>query len=198
MNQTRWAELEASIPGLVVESAGGSVPFQSEGTLHSMPYYFRYRGGGASLRLSPVGHDDTHMDTVLYSASLSYGDWLSGSLNPDEFSDLMRQCVVSLSIAPISWKFRGLRVNFKTDSRGNLAFEPTEETRFYQGWGYTAEQGYAALHDYLDSFDLTDEQLEELKAMECIERQPLNEDDRVFPTVPPVFSVTHVPVKRKF
>lgn len=81
------------IPGLDVETAGGACPFQAEGTWNGHPFYFRYRGGFAALR---VGGQDVIIDPR-WVASMDYGDPMAGFLDMAEFTYLM--CVLAEQIA---------------------------------------------------------------------------------------------------
>lgn len=65
--------------GLIVTRAGGIVPFQAEGFIYDMPFYFRCRSGSVSLR---VGSND---------GKPPYGGrgWYSSFLELDDENDFM-------------------------------------------------------------------------------------------------------------
>lgn len=115
MNATdpgRWRDLSARIPGLIVESAGGVCPFQSEGTLHGLPYYFRYRSGYAGLSLMEPATDGDEVDLLcpLYAAGTEFGEPLDGYLDRDQFVSLMLLLVPQLEPAAFLWEFEGVEV----------------------------------------------------------------------------------------
>lgn len=73
--------LYAHVPGLLIDYAGGAVPFQAYGTWEGHDFYFRYRHGHASLS---VGGNDA-VKAPRWSAAANYGDPMSGFLDMDEF-----------------------------------------------------------------------------------------------------------------
>src|SRR5690606_12004433 len=48
---SKYGYISAAIPGMVVHSAGGAVPFEAEGTLVGHEFYLRVRSGYATLTL---------------------------------------------------------------------------------------------------------------------------------------------------
>lgn len=60
-----FAALSAVVPGLVVTSAGGIVPFQAEGTIQGHPFYYRERHGWAELRIGGEHANGSTDDHVL-------------------------------------------------------------------------------------------------------------------------------------
>lgn len=122
-----FRDLSAKIPGLLVESAGGVCPFQSEGTLQGMPYYFRYRSGYVSLTtMEPLSDDVDEVDTLcpLYVAGTEFGEPLDGYLNRQQFVDLMLALVPQLEPAAFLWEFEGVEV--KVEDLANPAPEDWE------------------------------------------------------------------------
>lgn len=116
-----FRDLSERIPGLLVHSAGGMLPFQSEGTLHGFPYYFRYRHGYAQLRVMDpnVNEDEATLFEHLYSAGMDYGDEYGGILDRDEFCTLMITLVPQLERGAFLWEFVGIKVNVE-----DIANEP--------------------------------------------------------------------------
>lgn len=183
-----WRDLSARIPGLLVTSAGGACPFQSEGTLHGLAYYFRYRHGQATLAVGgdPIG-------APLYSAALTYGDDYDGILDRSQFSDLMARLVPALTRARFQWQFTGFEVEITERPDGTLTFSTTDTAQTYWAWGRTPAEAHARLHE--PSAALTERnprwtlgiQREAARARR-IDPTPVNTDDRTYPDPEPVFT----------
>jgi hypothetical protein len=201
-----WRALSELIPGLIVTSAGGVCPFQSQGTLHGLPYYFKYRHEFASLQVGQAGKDP--FSDYLYHAGFEYGDE-GHSIDGLEFGQLMLRLVPALERAPFLWQFQGVSVDIEDaanpseprDEIGNpppktnpmdLRVSATEHPEVYHGWGITAAEGYAHLHEpseWLVEKGWSEEFQAEMRRAEAIDPTPLNDDDRVFPDPEPVFEV---------
>ena len=100
MLQANMRPLILAIPGLLVDTAGGAFPFQAEGTLHGMPFYFRYRSGHATLKLSTPDQDEVSFFAPLYLAGQSFGEDMDGSLTFPQFRALFADLVGQLARAP--------------------------------------------------------------------------------------------------
>lgn len=213
-----FRDLSARIPGLLVHSAGEMMPFQSDGTLCGLPYYFRFRSGHASLRLS---HPDTNGSSFehLYSAGMGYGDEYAGALTRAEFCDLMVALVPQLERAPFLWEFAGVKVRIEDianpgagirhtgrPERGQrparvdpaarkppvLQFTATDVVEVYRAWGRTPAEARARLHEpstYLVEHGWSVEDQSECDRLKAIDSTPLNADLRVYPSSEPVFTV---------
>lgn len=170
-----FRDLSARISGLLVESAGGVLPFQSEGTLHGLPYYFRYRGGYASLTVmaAPAAGEEADLLCPLYAAGTDYGDDYAGSLSREEFYSLMLTLVPQLTEAAFLWEFQGVKVtiedlsNPKPESLDvlverrhqpvsgsapernppDLRFTATDAPEVYRARGVTPADAYARLRE---------------------------------------------------
>lgn len=191
----RWRDLSARVPGLLVTSAGGACPFQSEGTLHGYPYYFRYRSGWVSLELRHPQTEE-HSSEHLYSAGMEYGDDLAGWLDRDEFITLLTTLVPQLQRAPYLWEFAGVAVeveNVAADGEPvNLRFTHTDTPETYRAWGHTPQAAYERLHEpspWLVEHGWSIEAQAEHNRLKAIDPTPLNADTRDFPTLEPVFEV---------
>lgn len=179
----RWAALSVAIPGLLVESAGGACPYQSEGTIKGYPYYFRYRNGSASLKIGMPGTKPYGWDTVLWDASKNHGDDYDGFLEPEEFANLMIELVPHLSRSPRTWQFTANKIKFddnsqpytdgERESRG-CVHDTIEEAaeRILEG----ARSGNYGLPDYSHLLDL--------------EPVPGQVEERVWPDPEPLFETT--------
>ena len=186
-----WSELERRVPGLSVSQAGGSVPFQSEGTLCGYSYYFRYRGGGVSLAVGATDSTPTVWSGALWSATTSYGDEWGGSLSQVEFEALMVELVPQLTRAPFLWQFSGRKVKLEDTALG-VTMTRTYHEEIYRSLAHTADEAYERLHSLdpvLESHGWTPKRQKAYFALREIHPVPLNEDTRVFPHPEPTFSV---------
>lgn len=102
----RHQVLLQEFPNLTITSAGGAIPFQAEGVFEGYPFYFRYRGGRASLSvLQKDGEEAGDLLRPLYDAFADYGHPLSGTLDDAEFHTLFSQLAQELTVAGIVWEF---------------------------------------------------------------------------------------------
>lgn len=183
-NPADWDFLSEVIPGLVITSAGGILPYQAEGTLHGLPFYFRCRHEQASIRLVAVGENAVSGST-LYTASTP----APHMINDEQFIELLIHLVSSLKPAEFRWEFMGRKVT--VDKNLEIALSDDEEEISY-GWGFTPEEGFLATREHSEyllehgfSHDLQD-QIWEAKKLNPV---PVNSDNRNWPNPEPVFEV---------
>jgi hypothetical protein len=174
-----YLPLTDRVPGLEITSAGGACPFQAEGTLLGMPFYFRYRSAHATLR---VGED--LFDKSLYSAGMEFGDDdLQGWLEEDEFMSLMVTLIGDLERAPIAWEFPGVEPNeFPPPAR------PAGSPTTHRAWGHTADEAWERLNTpnpYLLARGWTEERARAQIAAMGLVNAALTVDDREFPLPEP-------------
>lgn len=149
------------IPGLVLESAGGSSPYQSDGTWNEWSFYFRYRHGWASL---VVGKDfgGEGEDSVLnliqnpyWSAGVEYPSEDDGDLTVEQFTNLFCELWKILESLPFKYEFRQL----------------TQAEKDISAWvsGWDAKQAWSTIKDFSfykdNKYELT----------------PVTEDCRIYP-----------------
>lgn len=159
--------LQAAAPDVILEWAGGAVPFQGFGTWLGYPFYFRYRGGWASLDIGMPGGDP--LDPTLWSAGVDYGENLSGWLDFSEFVLLLAYLSQRLEKASFPFQFRVI-------SREPDAGDNTEVGDTITLWGTTAHEAYESLaRTRWRSWE--------------VEGTPVNRDVRVFPGTAPAFVV---------
>ena len=84
--------------GVTLDEAGGMCPFQALGQIHGHPFYFRYRWGSATLDIGLPGGDP--IGRPIYSAGLSYGTSLDGSLSDGEFEALFARLAATFTPDP--------------------------------------------------------------------------------------------------
>lgn len=171
------AGLEHQFPGLVLEMAGGACPFQAEGTLHGVPFYFRFRHNWAELRIQ--GAD---WFKPLYSASTEFGHYEDqGVLTGAEFAELMARLIRELRRSSIMWEFAGVQ---PTDAGAVKAGDPTT----FGAWGDTPEEAWASMHEpsaYLRGKGVDDATQAQWLAARKMSPQTSTVDDRVFPDPDP-------------
>ena len=213
-----FRDLSAKIPGLIVTSAGGACPFQSDGTLFGFPFYFRYRHGFAELEIRAPDTNALSSEH-LYRAGIGYGDEYGGVLGRSEFCDLMIQLVPALERAPYLWEFQGVKIKIEDVANPDplreweedildpeaaetrvprepqpmdLRCTATGEPEVYRTWGATPAEAYARLHQpsqYLVSEGWSADMQAEQNRLKAIDPTPLNTDTRAFPVPEPVFEV---------
>lgn len=88
---------------VALETYGGAVPFQAEGTWCGYPFYFRYRHGYATLSIA-VGEDDP-VELPAWRSGLVFGGEYDGSLTFEEFCLLLCLLSTRLSRAPYPFRF---------------------------------------------------------------------------------------------
>lgn len=182
-NPEDWAALSDLIPGLIVSSAGGVVPFQSEGLLHGHPYYLRSRHGKASLKVG--SKDGNAFKDFLYMATIDY----EAFVGPERLADMMLKLVPLLEPAHFLWEFEAKKLEFENHEWTGRALD---ETEIKHAWGFTAEEAYAKTQQpviFMSEHGISEEkQLAMIKARQ-INPVPLNQDTRVFPSPAPEFTV---------
>lgn len=181
----RYTELFKRIPSLQLHSAGGMLPFQAEGTIDGLPFYFRYRSDYMSLTVAASERDE-FWSKPLYQAGQEYGDGdgYGGVLSHEEFMEQFPKMVKMLKKAPLLWEFKGRYLQDNEEFNHTAGKEVTRHA-----WGYTAEEAYACLHS-MEYFE--DESLHETmrKVAENQNLSPISStvDDRVFPDPEPDFA----------
>ena len=182
--QADTRDLHARVPGLTVGQAGGLLPFQSEGTWHGHPYYFRYRGGTASLR---VGGPDV-VSSPLWNATVLYGHAQAGCLDMDEFTYLF--CVLGRKLQQAEYRYTfDLREGFHPDP--DL---PPASALLGINIGQWARSGKEATERLTEWLAALAEQFPDTPAGFTIDDVILTgEDTRAFPDPAPDFAVLSVP-----
>lgn len=179
-----WEFLAELIPGLVVTSAGGSFPYQAQGTLQGFPFYFRARGEWATLHLSAPGFDPVGFELLYYA-----GTAVPFGFGAQDFCEAMLRLVPALEKSPFRWEFSG----YKLDIPGKKSWEAvrTDQKEINVGWGHTPEEGWAKtqeISEYLLEHGCTEEMQRKHLELRGVSKTPLNQDNRVFPEVDPIFS----------
>lgn len=92
-------KLLTAIPSMEVEHYGGAIPFQSEGKIGDAYYYFRFRGGSASLSLAP----DTKLENLYAKSRQQLGGKYDGVLTLNQFMDYF--VLLYNSLVPVQENF---------------------------------------------------------------------------------------------
>ncbi|MGV8847693.1 hypothetical protein [Tessaracoccus sp.] len=184
--QLRMRPLTRAIPGLTLDTAGGACPFQAEGTLHGLPFYFRYRSAHATLSLCAPDAEEFDYFAPLYLAGMDFGEEYDGFLSDEQFQGLFADLVRQLVRAPRLWEFTGAQV-------GDLAGCPTGTPRTYGAWGHTPQEAYATLTAkpgmWVESLGEWDDHVTAM----ALDPATITVDDRVWPDPEPAFTVNMQP-----
>lgn len=179
-----WSFLSRLIPGLVITSAGGILPFQAEGTLHGLPFYFRCRHEVATLRLVSE-NENAVSDNPLYIASVP-SEQIIDTMG---FTKHMISLVKKLERCQFRWEFMGQKVT--VDKNLDIVLSDDEEEISY-GWGHTPAEGFEETKEYSEyllehgfSHELQD-RIWEAKKLNPV---PVNSDNRNWPDPEPVFEI---------
>lgn len=199
IDPTQMSWLTDLIPGIVVTSAGGFVPFQAEGLLHGLPFYYRERTGLASLSVGGPGAPHAYGPNPLWRAQEDVEElrggraWLDSLINlvqtlrPLEFryefahrevtwSDRKPKNIDTVTFTPGN---DNAPMTFKA-ARGStpaLAYERAatfEESAYLSGHGWSVDV-QRRLHD---------------AQVATMSSEPSAPDDRVWPDIHPTFAVT--------
>lgn len=187
-----WKELQQLIPGIVITSAGGIIPFQAEGTLHGYPFYYRDRHGSATLYVGEADGETPYLPSyALWSAHVDTPEFAGG----ENFIKNLYHLVPALEHGKFLYKFAARKPTWEEGTgvwRYTLSDEKIDEV---VGWGSTPEEAYESAAQpsaYLAEKDFTPEAQNELWVAQDVERTPLNEDLRVYPNPEPVFRVNAI------
>lgn len=179
-----WAHLSEKIPGLIVTSAGGWVPFQSQGFLHGLPYYLRCRHDVASLEVGQA--DGSAFRDILFYADIDYTE----SAGIENFEDMMIKLVPLLKKAPFRYEFE-CRVP-EYDENHKYTGNTTDKYDVTYGWGNSPEEAYESVTKpnwFLKERGVSDEDQLYRISLQKINPNPINEDNRVWPDPLPEFVV---------
>lgn len=186
-----WSELAKLIPGIIITSAGGIVPFQAEGTLHGYPFYYRDRHGVAELRIGAVGSTDHILPSgALYNASVETPEF-EGDKN---FVKNLYSLVPKLEKGPFLYRFVGRKPKFKNDGAWSYTID-SADTEEALGWGHTPEEAYvnsSMPSSYLEEKGFALEAQRKFWIDRDVDPRPTNADERVYPSPEPDFRVNPI------
>jgi len=189
----KWEWMQEFIPEIIVSSAGGLSPFQAEGFIEDFFFYYRERGGVASLRLSDSIDKSYGYNSSLYSASLEVEEFRSGSGWIETFFNLYERLEKTKNL----YDFESNEVKFNGDGKPYLTGEKSTTAE----WGYTSDEAYNEIIKHQDSEKTikiwTDyrkfsrENYLEYIRLRDVQNKVLNIEynDKNYPEVEPVFKV---------
>jgi len=185
----RMGFLDAVIPGLKVHSLGGLAPFQADGIWGPYEWYYRERGGGASLRLAPIGTFPAAADG-LYGAHQSADEFAGSTGWVSRFLELWEQ----LSVAKFLYEFSAREIFVEKDEDSGLfSLRDSGKLISQYGWGHSPEEAWLETQGFIQYFEeklgWSRELQREWRERMGISRTPSNADERVFPTSAPDFRV---------
>lgn len=150
-----FAWLKEFIPEIIIYSAGGFCPFQVEGYLGEFNFYYRERGGFASLTLAMSKDDCYSAADNLYRSSIEVKEFREGT---GWFSTLMN-LIEKLERNSYLYQFQTDEIDYgpnnnpdeikkKLDKNGEVVHGTAP------AWGFTAEEAFekAAKLEYLYDF----------------------------------------------
>lgn len=188
-----WKDLRQFIPSLVIASAGGIVPFQAEGLLFGLNFYYRERHGWASLSLAHT-QEECYGPNVLYSAGEEVEEFRGGL----GWLDSLFNLIPHLEEVEFLYSFPHDELIFEKD-HGEGEVHPHPEGGM-KSWvsvrGKTQEEAWAKAtrferHPYFDGLGWSEDfqrRIHEAK-MATLRNEPREVDERIFPETPPVFEV---------
>lgn len=190
-----WAWLGEMVPGLVLSSAGGVLPFQAEGLYHGHPWYYKERYGQASLRVAQLNAENAYLPgELLFSAHEEVEEFRAG---PGWISTILN-LFENLEKSPFRYDFESYDVEFRRQSEeeklakrkmtvDDLIATDTLTERFgVCGWGHTPEEAYEYTKEisaYLLENGFSEEVQKKMWEMKRINPIPTNKDERDFSTV---------------
>lgn len=199
VDPARMAWLAELVPGTVITSAGGFVPFQVEGLLHGLPFYYRERTGTASLSVGQPGAPHAYGPNPLWRAQEDVEELRGGPTWLDSFVNL----VENLRPVEFWYEFPHREVTWsdrKPKDINTVTFTPGDDgspMTFKAARGSTPAVAYERAATFEESAYLSmrgwsvDVQRRIHAAqVATMSRQPSAPDDRVWPDVHPTFAVT--------
>lgn len=141
--------LKEFIPGIVIYSAGGILPFQAEGYLDGFNFYYRERGGVASLKLANSKEDCYDLASALYTAEIEVEEFREGF---GWFSTLMN-LIEKLEKPPYRYEFQKNAIDYGAD--GNTPTRKLDENgevihSSFPGWGFTVEEAFTSASNAIE------------------------------------------------
>jgi hypothetical protein len=186
-----WNWLQEMIPGVVITSAGGIMPFQVEGYLNDHPFYYKERDGDARLNVGAVDGPAPYLGDCIYTSKTDVEEFRRG---PGWISTFMN-LIEALARSHFLYEFEGKKVIMpNNESDKNLDNITVAEgiTEIYKTWGHSPEEALAYHYTsgkgvLVDHYGWQLEYYDKMIELEDINPIPLNKDERVIPE--PVFEV---------
>jgi hypothetical protein len=151
LDQRNRDRFTALAPDATLTSYGGAIPFQAEGTWGPHAFYFRYRGGTATLRVGTSA--DSIVSDPLWQASTSYGDSMNGFLLFTEFLDLFATLSQQLERSPFLYWFSPSNPDSGLPKVFTRALDVTEAVAWLNAHILNAELNSTDYRDVPDTLD---------------------------------------------
>lgn len=193
-NPDFWAVLKDKVSDFRIYASGGVFPFQAFGSLAGFPFYYRERGGVATLKVSDFSGESQNygfnFDNLLYNSWKEVEEFRDCD---EYFVETFLELVEKLEKAPFKYEFSAKHIAFKdetTDINAEGAFWASDNKVVLCAWGVTPEEAYESTKQvslYLLDHRWSEEVQTRMWKMREIDSEPLNEDNRVFPDPEPDF-----------
>lgn len=189
-----YRDLQSYVPSLVVASAGGMCPFQAEGLLFNLNFYYRERHGYASLTLAPTQSDCYDVSASLYTAGMEVEEFRDGSF----WVETLFTLIPKLERSKFRYSFPHKRVKFTDEHDVWSAYIDLEDdfSTHRSGWGMTPEEGWEAatkfeVDSYLEEhgWSPAQQRFHHDLILATMLPEPLEVDDREWPEPEPKFEV---------
>lgn len=184
------------IPTLIVSSAGGLCPFQAEGYMFDLAFYYRERHGWAELRLAHTHNECYGGGEALYAASTEVPEFRDSRTG--EWLQTLLHLVPQLERSPFLYQFPCKKV--VQEQEGGV-WRPDHDdpyTSIISSWGDTLEEAWNEMHTFHESWGMSSagmsraeqESLHEAR-LATVLPEPVETDNRIFPDPEPVFEILH-------
>ena len=186
---TDWDWLKQFVPTLIIKSAGGLCPFQAEGYIFNLPFYYRERHGWASLELGEEEALNGYSGDSLFSSGIEVEEFRSG---PGWISTLLT-LIEKLEKSDFLYYFSGNEVKWEDPNDVNTAYIVGDYKLGYPGRGANPEEAYRnsiGIWEFLVERGWKPEDVQKLVDLQDIKPVPKNEDRRIFPNPIPEFKVS--------
>jgi hypothetical protein len=186
--------LQELIPSLVVTSAGGICPFQAEGMLFGLSFYYRERGGWASLRLGQKAEDCYLTAESLFDAGEEVDEFRSGAVWLDTLINLIPKLEKTVFLYSFPYLTFPLG-DFEDLLTVEPGTDPTQISHYYVR-AESAAEAFRIASTFEEDAWLTEKGCTSEMQRKWFEARvatmsqiPLKSDERVWPDPLPVFEV---------
>lgn len=188
LSQYAWAQ--EYIPGLIVSSAGGLMPFQAEGLINGYPFYYRNEQNYADIRIGAEGSGNYILqEEALWGASIEFKN-----VEPAHFIETLTLLLPKLERTLFWYEFEAYKTVFE-DAKGKWAWSIDRSAKEWLGArASNVEDAYAQLmepSEYLIEHGFTAQEQRKRTIASNPGSVPRKQDTRVWPDPMPVFHSTY-------
>lgn len=148
-----WAWVQEFVPELIIYSAGGQMPFQAEGFIQGLPFYFRTEDGYASLRVSDSKSTLFPPVDALYS---SHMDIDNKGLTGSEWVSYLFTLIEKLERTEKQYFFKANVIDYNADGKFGLSVKKDEDLTEWDnefknivGWGNTVDEAFESAKEFI-------------------------------------------------